>query len=312
MCAPTARAYGGTQVPPGQLFTGTVGQRFTGWNRPRTSHGDGAGRARVGLAGATAGAATGARAGVRSVGAATAGWTRPERLTGTTRLRLVPRLPSSSIEGGAGGAGRAAGAARYAVACGVVDRTVVVRVVEDRTVVVRAIGCVAAGAGKDRLETTRGGGSVDSFERRRVAQPVRTTTDPRATAVNIRITILLPRNCSTANHQGARPSRGGSRGSSLLSPWFGWRSDGIQGRSRKFHRLLRGCFRARNSSPSARGPGSPTWPALTWPDPTGPDPTRGDPACAAESDLGRRSTRSRCGERCGEWIPCASGKSSSR
>lgn len=129
------------------------------------------------LGGATAGCATGRGAGVRTMGAATAGWTRPDRLTGTTRFGpgagAVPRPRSSSIDGGAGGR-----AVRVVATLGAVDRTT--RVV------------VGAGADTVRRDTTRGGGNVDSLERRRVAQPDRTTTDPRAMAVNIRITILLP------------------------------------------------------------------------------------------------------------------------
>ena len=97
--------------------TATGRQVRVGWNSGRTSQGAaagrvraiaGAGRERVALGGATAGAATVARAGVRTMGAATAGCTRPERLTGTTRLALGlgPR-PRSTMDGGAGGATRA-------------------------------------------------------------------------------------------------------------------------------------------------------------------------------------------------------------
>lgn len=108
--------------------TATGRQVRFGWNSVRTSQGAavgraiagagraiaGAGRDRVALGGATAGAATVARAGVRTMGAATAGCTRPERLTGTTRLALGlgPR-PRSTMDGGAGGATRATVGARY-------------------------------------------------------------------------------------------------------------------------------------------------------------------------------------------------------
>lgn len=60
------------------------------------------------LGGATAGAIeVTRRAGARTIGAATAGWTRPERLTGTTRLGLgavLDRPPRTrSQDGGDGG-----------------------------------------------------------------------------------------------------------------------------------------------------------------------------------------------------------------